>query len=145
MAKIFINALLKCMYSPVLTRTFEYLRALSTVLLRIYRSIYIYMCYVLVLANNFYFIIFVWCLGNVLPVTENLNGAVYRHIQGQLSRKYRILIIKQGHIWRIWWKWYLWMIKFRQKTYWTTVTTWMYIILLLIYFVSQELAELQSA
>jgi hypothetical protein len=76
MAKIFINALLKCMYSPVLTRTFEYLRALSTVLLRIYRSIYIYMCYVLVLANNFYFIIFVWCLGNVLPVAENLNGAI---------------------------------------------------------------------
>jgi hypothetical protein len=28
-------------------------------------------------------------------VTENLNGAVYRHIQGQLSRKYRILILNK--------------------------------------------------
>ena len=27
-------------------------------------------------------------------MTENFNGAVYTHIQGQLSRKYRI---KQGH------------------------------------------------
>jgi hypothetical protein len=76
---IFINALLKCIYSPVLTRTFEYLRALSTV--RIYRSRY--RCALVLanlVANNFYFIIFVWCLGNVLPVTENLNGAVYTGI-----------------------------------------------------------------
>ena len=42
------------------------------------------MCYVLILANNFYFIIFVLCLGNVLTVTENLNGAVYRTIQAYI-------------------------------------------------------------
>ena len=48
---IFINALLKCMYSPVLTRTFEYFRALSTVLLRLYYCGYCY-CNICLLGSN---------------------------------------------------------------------------------------------